>query len=279
MRPVLRRGFTLIELLVVIAIIAILAAILFPVFAQAREAARKATCQSNLKQIGTACAMYSQDFDEIMPGASDPGTNTYNAAQGTIYIQPPTALANPSPSSPRFAMWSNLVQPYIKNWQALRCPSSIDTDLYGAATSSQFNPRYSFSYTYNGILCFYPLAGIVAPASCVMVWEGIGNTAIIGGEQVNPAVKSFGNAAAPLVWQQGTQCVWYNFGYQPNQRLNVSQHAGGMNYAYCDGHVKFVKSGVTFTAGPMAAVNADGTWASYWTDAGGCLWNMRPTIQ
>src|SRR3954471_15857450 len=67
MRPWNRRGFTLIELLVVIAIIAILAAILFPVFAQAREAARKATCQSNLRQIGMAAQMYCQSYDETLP--------------------------------------------------------------------------------------------------------------------------------------------------------------------------------------------------------------------
>src|SRR4030042_2067877 len=64
------RGFTLIELLVVIAIIAILAAILFPVFARAREAARKATCLSNLKQITLAAIMYAQDYDEVLPTVS-----------------------------------------------------------------------------------------------------------------------------------------------------------------------------------------------------------------
>ena len=70
------RGFTLIELLVVIAIIAILAAILFPVFAQAREAARRSACLSNMKQISTALLMYAQDNDEILPAsADDPGTN------------------------------------------------------------------------------------------------------------------------------------------------------------------------------------------------------------
>ena len=63
-----RRGFTLIELLVVIAIIAILAAILFPVFAQAREQARRATCLSNQKQLGHALTMYAQDYDEQLPG-------------------------------------------------------------------------------------------------------------------------------------------------------------------------------------------------------------------
>src|SRR6187401_1567965 len=84
-RPSIRRGFTLIELLVVIAVIAILAAILFPVFAQAREAARKASCQSNLKQLGIAIAMYSQDYDgHLVTG----GGNSYGSPPGSSDTNP-----------------------------------------------------------------------------------------------------------------------------------------------------------------------------------------------
>ena len=81
------RAFTLIELLVVIAIIAILAAILFPVFAQAREKARQATCQSNLKQLGIACMMYCQDYDETYPKLEDgsPARMTGNAKGSSIW--------------------------------------------------------------------------------------------------------------------------------------------------------------------------------------------------
>src|SRR6185503_1415129 len=86
-----RRGFTLIELLVVIAIIAILAAILFPVFAQAREKARQTSCVSNIKQSTLACLMYSQDYDESLP------LSAYNAAN-----QPLTT-------------WYDLVEPYVKS--------------------------------------------------------------------------------------------------------------------------------------------------------------------
>lgn len=97
----MRRGFTLIELLVVIAIIAILAAILFPVFARAREKARQTSCLSNLKQMGLAILMYAQDYDE-----------RYNLA----YTVPPTGTMH----------WPKLLEPYHKNIELYECPSDPD---------------------------------------------------------------------------------------------------------------------------------------------------------
>ena len=94
-----RRGFTLIELLVVIAIIAILAAILFPVFAKAREKARQSSCLSNFRQLATACLSYAQDYDERMANLGD--------------YWPPTVMW----------WWCDKVQPYVKNTQILFCPS------------------------------------------------------------------------------------------------------------------------------------------------------------
>jgi len=105
------RGFTLIELLVVIAIIAILAAILFPVFAQAREAARKASCISNTKQLGLGTMMYVQDYDEMYPCNSWDG-----APMGTIDN-------DIRRDGNRFTLWMWRVMPYLKNKQILVCPS------------------------------------------------------------------------------------------------------------------------------------------------------------
>jgi prepilin-type N-terminal cleavage/methylation domain-containing protein/prepilin-type processing-associated H-X9-DG protein len=104
------RGFTLIELLVVIAIIAILAAILFPVFAQARDAARQTTCLNNLKQLGTGLTMYAQDYDETLPSWPFKGGAT--------------GLFN----DPRFRLWSystwvDAVMPYVKNKGVFACPN------------------------------------------------------------------------------------------------------------------------------------------------------------
>src|ERR1700689_2711378 len=97
----LNGGFTLIELLVVIAIIAILAAILFPVFAQAREQARKTSCLSNVKQLNLGCLMYIQDYDETIP-----------------------LLSGSNPNGTGVVTWQDTVQPYIKNYAICFCPDN-----------------------------------------------------------------------------------------------------------------------------------------------------------
>jgi len=145
-------GFTLIELLVVIAIIAILAAILFPVFAQAREKARQISCLSNLKQIGTGMLMYSQDFDETwMPSRTPaPGGNWYE--------------------------WSVLVQPYIKNGSTVvdnytsgvfNCPSA---PVPGQA--NQYKPRADVFVPTDSGLPMVNLASVPSPAEVIGFFEG-----------------------------------------------------------------------------------------------------------
>jgi prepilin-type N-terminal cleavage/methylation domain-containing protein/prepilin-type processing-associated H-X9-DG protein len=148
-----RRGFTLIELLVVIAIIAILAAILFPVFARAREKARQTSCLSNVRQMGTATMMYAQDYDECFPGHDSSGIAGVDE-------------------------WPAMLFPYVKNAQIFRCPSASqgNTSMWG-----HFNLQGTVPLCY-GQNCYYLSwktdGEAEDPSGTLMVADSIGDNRI-----------------------------------------------------------------------------------------------------
>src|SRR5579862_7112411 len=117
-----RRAFTLIELLVVIAIIAILAAILFPVFAQARASARAIVCVSNVKQVSLGVLMYAEDYDENIPLIDNNGSSYYGCCPGAS-CTPDWGSPGTDPNEPN-AMFFGVVQPYVKNRQIAYCPEA-----------------------------------------------------------------------------------------------------------------------------------------------------------
>lgn len=221
-----KSGFTLIELLVVIAIIAILAAILFPVFAQAREKARSASCLSNTKQISLAYAMYNQDFDEGFPAT----VTEREAPAGT-----PDTLVDRAPFSYRV-----LLQPYIKSQQVFKCPSApawaaptvsawYNTD-YGChlnegnlvPSASNHAADYAGTGTIDlrdfGFNSGTPLPAIQYPASFLLCAD---------------AGRSDGSASRGGIYPQP-----FAFDVSTQARF-IARHTQGGNVAYADGHSKW----------------------------------------
>lgn len=210
-------AFTLIELLVVIAIIAILAAILFPVFARARENARRASCQSNEKQIGLGIAQYTQDYDEIMI-ASWYGASTVGSDSGNNY------------------KWMDAIQPYVKSTQLFDCPSS-QTPKYQVRSGTNYgsyvtnNGYYEAGDAYNPPVSDFAaiahgttsLASIVTPSTTALVMDGQAETGIpIGG------YFCYWNKLPPAVLEGSPRTL----------QTIAERHLETVNVLYCDGHVK-----------------------------------------
>lgn len=205
------KGFTLIELLVVIAIIAILAAILFPVFARAREKARQTSCLSNVKQLMTAINMYAQDYDEMMVPYSTAPTSPFKLPGGGTMTA--ASLA-----------WPGLIFPYVKNVQLYNCPSSEYKWDGGVNDANHYSEWAKQSYAINfwATCTEYPnirsLAGFEFPSENMVLAPGKSATESVTAYYVRPGL--WGNSAA--------------------KDLDPDRHNDGGNYGFMDGHAKFV---------------------------------------
>jgi prepilin-type N-terminal cleavage/methylation domain-containing protein/prepilin-type processing-associated H-X9-DG protein len=292
------RGFTLIELLVVIAIIAILAAILFPVFAQARDKARSASCLSNTKQMGLGITMYAQDYDETYPQAYW-YTNDFNGADG-------------------YNQWSGMIQPYVKNTAVFVCPSDPNKGL-PPTNPGLDNQAPRISYVANAAVLprkrrsidpanVASLASLDAPADTIVVAEMTNTLACIndtsnagtnGGGYVNKshrstnafmtsvtggtwkgedfsqfspnlsAVYAVTPALAAQAWAT-CKAPGYAGGALQIAYMQSDRHTGGSNYTFADGHSKWFKFEQTinpnnfmwgksvYTAGGMPVLDQNG---------------------
>ncbi|HSV73886.1 MAG TPA: prepilin-type N-terminal cleavage/methylation domain-containing protein [Chthonomonadales bacterium] len=273
-----RRAFTLIELLVVIAIIAILAAILFPVFAQARARARQSACLSNSKQMSMGVLMYVVDYDGLFPLTVPGGRRAAFVTPADITATTPAAMAR------RFSYWSNSIQPYVRNWGVYTCPDHEIRDFWGMGTAS----GVVIGLLLNGYLNQWSEAFSPAPARVIMFSEGMGRQSMPGIGNAFP-LASFGNAcgwtqggAAEAVWRfraSGDGCTGTcHMSYNLDRSWWV--HGEGSNYVYMDGHARWVRNPSALS--PWAEVDANGLPTRAWLNAEpGCQWYWAygPTIQ
>ena len=225
-------AFTLIELLVVIAIIAILAAILFPVFARARENARRSSCQSNLKQIGLGIIQYTQDYDETYP--------LRNSGDGVT--------------------WRQRVQPYIKSTQVFSCPSNPkNATIVDAAVPAANAPAIPISYAANERVVgvgtaaanvVLSLAAVDAPATRIGVFESLDIPSWMG----NANGVGVGGGTVSGGWNNNDYFRDYGF----------AGHLGTANYLYLDGHVKALR--------PTATMSPTNQWGYFddMSNSGAC---------
>jgi prepilin-type N-terminal cleavage/methylation domain-containing protein/prepilin-type processing-associated H-X9-DG protein len=227
-----RKAFTLIELLVVIAIIALLAAILFPVFSRARESARRSSCQSNLKQIGISILQYAQDYDERQ-----------------IFDSVTPGVVGPS-------IWVTTLQPYIKSAQVWRCPSDTNATIpsVGNGNSSYvINNMYTnmgggnagpTSSTIGGTRTV-ALAAIPSPATTIQVTDNKSD------DESRMSTSNVGSYA----WE-GSIATGTSNGFDTMGHIG-ERHLETVNVLYCDGHVKAQK--LDSIREVVSVVAADGT--------------------
>jgi prepilin-type N-terminal cleavage/methylation domain-containing protein len=295
-----KRAFTLIELLVVIAIIAILAAILFPVFAQAKVQAKKTADLSNLKQSGVAFLIYTNDGDDLFPlgyrfipdvVGQPAGTWGWNFQVSTPlgWMGPTFAQGAAARMAQDASHWSNTVQPYMKNFGLYEAPGMPKVNVYGypdSGNAGQLAPPALSNMTYNGLLHAWSTTAVASPSACPLIWAGRGRGNADGASLSNPALYCHLDTATagPCLYNPGApaQTGGGAGGFMFTIYSSIWEYSGGANFTYTDSSSKYHKLGASLSPNntdwhvdPYTGYDANGNPGFFWWD-GFYPWLFRP---
>lgn len=265
----MKKGFTLIELLVVIAIIAILAAILFPVFAQAKEAAKRTAALSQAKQAGTAIVLYIADNDDLYPSGLVPNITTpqedYRLTDFTP--QTPQGWRLPADAIAREEhahVWVNSTEPYRKNYDMMNPPGMNTVNI----TTWDYNNRAAapkgVNYSFNGLLQFVAQTEVVEQTRLTLLWQGFGNTTNNGAAFLSPRLNCNASAGGPCRFnsggapQAGATGLPQIFGF--NFATDYTPFANGNIHVFADTSARLVNYGQGNRATFPASTNSQVVW-------------------
>jgi prepilin-type N-terminal cleavage/methylation domain-containing protein/prepilin-type processing-associated H-X9-DG protein len=239
-----KKAFTLIELLVVIAIIAILAAILFPVFARARENARRASCQNNLKQISLGVLQYVQDYDEKFPSPAVCGPVTLETGQSSTS----DVCSAPAPNN-YYHLWMHIIYPYTKSAQIFNCPSQRTASYLTGVYIGQYTG--SITYGYNTYVAGRSAAAVAQVSITPLV---VDSTYYLSAPDSSCQSGKLNTTYPELTWCKTTTAA-------ENNDPPIARHLETTVVAYADGHVKAVKLDTVVT--DNAASVSDPVWVAW----------------
>jgi prepilin-type N-terminal cleavage/methylation domain-containing protein len=281
----MRRAFTLIELLVVIAIIAILAAILFPVFAKAKEAAKKTQDMNNLKQIALGFMLYQGDTNDLLPIALPENIST------NLFVVPADRWdpGNERSRNMRRILWANSISGYVKNWSIYKGPAATVEALRPGDPDPPSRPNptgFAGHYYMNSYLNVMASNEFNDPSAVVLVWPGTGRLFVPGYSFSYPLIMIKGRRwlqrPSPNLYKfqrEGPDCVM-RYGVFGSGWANVEIYGAsdmrmfndGINVVRADGHAKWVRNGSP--SSPNGDVDPNtGRLESYWVDDKDCFQN------
>lgn len=289
-----RNAFTLIELLVVIAIIAILAAILFPVFSRAKLAAKKIAGISNLKQMATAVHIYVADYDDLAPTTYAPWTVARGYSHNLLIPVPDTWPTAPTPDQANAfrTFWGNNIQPYMKNIDMYYDPGT--SEIRSSSISAGMPPdtvKNKISYTFNGLLSSYPMSAIVEQTKTPVFWMGRGRAAFVGYGYVNPYLECrdynspcrYVPGSAPCTFSSSNPNGVVSFLSNNTRGLGYDVYSSGINFSYADTSTRWRKLGIGTTGNtdpkidPFLEYGNSPHPAGTWYDQNKChLYMFRP---